>query len=175
MGWIILAAVATAVVAALVFIIIILQLIISADRNSNSAMEQIGLQIAKQYDAIMELLSLANEFSADECEEIIDTIKKTSSKIIESSSVSETLQREKILLQAVARLHETVEKYPEIKSNQQRLMNLDTVNSYDSSVKKYKLQYNENVKKLNGLISHFPGAIFAKIMHIDKRDGKFDI
>lgn len=175
MGWIILALVAAAVLAALIFVIIILQLIVSADKKSSEAMSQIGQQIAKQYDAIMDLLSLANDFSADECADILDTIKKTSSKIIESSNVSDAVQREKILSQAVARLHETIEKYPEIKSNQQRLMNLDTVNSYDNSVKKYKMQYNENAERLNKLVSHFPGAVFARAMHIGKRDGKFDI
>lgn len=175
MGWIILSAVAAIVLALLILVIIILHLLVSADKKSKLAMSQIGEKIAKRYDAIMNLLSLAEVYDKNECDEILSTIKKTSSKVINSSDVSDVVQREKILSQAVEKLHELIEKYPEIKSNQQYLMELDTANSYDNSVKKTKIEYNNNAEKLNTLTSVFPSSVFARIMHITRQEGRFDL
>ena len=47
---------------------------------------------------------------------------------------------------------------------------MDSVNSYEKSVRASRLVYNDSVTKLNRAIRMFPTSVAASMLHIEKRD-----
>ena len=62
------------------------------------------------------------------------------------------------------------ENYPDIKANQNYMKTMDSVNSYENSVRQARLIYNDSVTKLNRSIRMFPRSIIAGMMGFHARD-----
>ena len=62
------------------------------------------------------------------------------------------------------------EQYPDLKANQNYIKAMDSVNSYESSVRSSRLIYNDSVTKLNRAVRMFPASIVAGMFGFKQRD-----
>lgn len=139
------------------------------DENINNSMSQIGVQLSSRWDALTALLDLTKGYAEHEYKTISDTIKMRTS-INASSSAKDVNEQENILTEAMGRIMAVAEAYPDLKSNENYIKTMDSVNAYEETVRKARLVYNDSVTKLNREIRMFPTSIAAGILGIRSRD-----
>lgn len=133
--------------------------LVAMDENINNAMSQIGVQLSSRFDALSALLDLTKGFAAHESETLIETIKARRSAITAKSSVDEVQQQEDVISDALGRISLVVEKYPELKANENYLKCMNAVDSYEKMVRTSRLIYNDSVTRLNRTIRMFLPAL----------------
>ncbi len=67
-------------------------------------------------------------------------------------------------------LNVVVERYPELKANEQFNKGIDNVNLYENQVRMSRMVYNDSVTKFNQLIRQFPDSIVASMLHFVPRE-----
>ena len=143
--------------------------LVAMDENINNAMSQIGVQLSSRWDALTALLELTKGYSEHEYKTISDTIKMRTS-INAKSTAADVNAQENILLDTMGKIMAVAEGYPELKANENYIKTMDSVNSYEETVRKSRLVYNDSVTKLNRTIRMFPTSIAAGILGIKSRD-----
>ena len=168
-GWIVLGVIAALVIIIILWIISAQRSLAAMDENVNNAMSQIGVQLSSRWDALTALLDLTKGYAEHEYKTISDTIKMRTS-INSKSTASDVNAQENILTEAMGKIMAVAENYPDIKANQNYMKTMDSVNSYENSVRQARLIYNDSVTKLNRSIRMFPRSIIAGMMGFHARD-----
>jgi len=143
--------------------------LVAMDENINNAMSQIGVQLSSRWDALTALSDLTKAYAEHEYKTISDTIKMRTS-ISSNSTADDVNKQENIFTEAMGKIMAVAESYPELKANETYIKTMDSVNSYEETVRKSRLVYNDSVTKLNREIRMFPTSIAASILHIESRD-----
>ncbi len=143
--------------------------LVTMDENVNNAMSQIGVQLSSRWDALTALLDLTKGYAEHEYKTISDAIKMRTS-INARSTAKEVNEQENMLVEAMGKIMAVAEAYPELKANENYIKIMDSVNSYEETVRKARLVYNDSVTKLNRAIRMFPTSIAASFLRIDSRD-----
>lgn len=73
------------------------------------------------------------------------------------------------LSSALSRLLVTVERYPDLKSNQNFLKLQDELTSTENTIQTARTRYNEQIKPYNVHVSTFPNTLLAGILNFDKK------
>jgi LemA protein len=73
------------------------------------------------------------------------------------------------LSSALSRLLVTVERYPDLKSNQNFLKLQDELTSTENTIQTARTRYNEAIKPYNIHVKEFPNSIFAGIFGFDAK------
>ena len=166
MGILILAVV---VVLLIMWFIFVQRKLVVMDENINNSMSQIGVQISSRWDALTALLDLTKGYAEHEYKTLSDTIKMRTS-ISSKSSAKDVNEKENILTEAMGKIMAVAESYPELKSNENYIKTMDSVNEYEKMVRQSRLIYNDSVTKLNREIRMFPTSIVAGVLNIRSRD-----
>lgn len=143
--------------------------LVAMDENINNAMSQIGVQLSSRWDALTALSDLTKGYAEHEYKTISDTIKMRTSISSKSSAEDVNLQ-ENIIADAMGKIMAVAESYPELKANENYIKTMDSVNSYEETVRKSRLVYNDSVTKLNRAIRMFPTSVAAAMLRITARD-----
>lgn len=72
---------------------------------------------------------------------------------------------------ALSRLLVTVERYPDLKANQNFLKLQDQLESIENDIRKSHRDFNEAIADYNNSVRRFPGSILASIFGFDRREG----
>lgn len=73
------------------------------------------------------------------------------------------------LSSALSRLLVTVERYPDLKANQNFLKLQDELTSTENTIQTARTRYNEQIKPYNVHVSTFPNTLLAGILNFDKK------
>ncbi|ULC59175.1 LemA family protein [Flaviramulus sp. BrNp1-15] len=73
------------------------------------------------------------------------------------------------LSSALSRLLVTVERYPELKANQNFLKLQDELTSTENTIQTARTRYNEAIKPYNIHVNEFPNSILAGILNFDEK------
>ena len=139
------------------------------DENINNSMSQIGVQLSSRWDALTALVDLTKGYSEHEYKTISDTIKMRTS-INAKSTAADVNEQENVLTETLGKIMAVAENYPELKANENYQKTMDSVNSYEETVRKSRLVYNDSVTKLNRAIRMFPTSLAAGVLGIKSRD-----
>ncbi len=167
MPWIILIAV---VVILVLWFISAQRSLVKLDENVNNALSQIGVQLSSRFDALTALLDLTKGYAAHESETLLNTVKARRSVITSSSTAGEVDAQENVITEALGRINAIAEQYPDLKANQNYMETMNSVNSYEKSVRQSRLIYNDSVTKLNRKLRMFPTNIAGNMLGIKQRD-----
>ena len=157
------------IIAGVIIVLIILWLISTQrrltvlDENINNAMSQIGVQQQSRFDALTALLELTKGYAAHESQTLAGVITA-------SSTAGEADAQENLITEAMGKINAIAEQYPDLKANQNYIKTMDSVNSYESSVRSSRLIYNDSVTKLNRAVRMFPASIVAGMFGFKQRD-----
>ena len=159
-----------AIVAILVLWVISVQRkLVKQEEICKNGLSQIGVQQTSRWDALKALAELTKGYSDYEYKTMTDTIAQRRPITANSTSADANAQ-ESLFTQAMSHLNVVVEKYPELKANENYIKTMDSVNTYTDQVRMSQMVYNDSVTKFNQLIRQFPDSIVASLFHFVPRE-----
>ena len=159
-----------AIVAILVLWVISVQRkLVKQEEICKNGLSQIGVQQTSRWDALKALAELTKGYSDYEYKTMTDTIAQRR-PITASSTSADANAQESLFAQAMQHLNVVVEKYPELKANENYIKTMDSVNMYTNQVRMSQMVYNDSVTKFNQLIRQFPDSIVASLFHFVPRE-----
>ena len=162
--------IAIVIVALLVLWVISVQRkLVNADELCQNAMSTIGVQQESRWDALTGMVELIKSYNEHEYNTLRDVIAQR--RPIDGNSTAEQADAQEALMGKVAAgINVVVEKYPELKANENYAKAMDAVDKYTNMVRTSKMVYNDTATKYNKLIRQIPDSIVASLFHFEKRD-----
>ena len=143
--------------------------LVNQDELCKNAMSTIGVQQESRWDALTGMVELIKSYNEHEYNTLRDVIAQRR-QIDGNSTAEEADAQENLMGQVAARLNVVVEKYPELKANENYATAMDAVDKYTNMVRTSKMVYNDTATKYNKLIRQIPDSIVASLFGFKTRD-----
>ena len=154
-------------------ILIVLALIFAGLYNSlvgkrnqvKNAWSQIDVQLKRRYDLIPNLVETVKGYMQHERDtlEAVTKARNAAQQAAAGGGVGQRAQAEGELSSALARLLVVVERYPELKANQNFLSLQEELTATENRISFSRQFYNDSVLKYNNQIQMFPSNIVANM------------
>jgi LemA protein len=141
--------------------------------NVEAQLKQVDNQLQRRYDLIPNLVNTVKGYAKHE-KEVFTNIADARSRLAQAGSLREKASANNQLDSALSRLLVVVERYPELKANEQFNRLSNNLEGTENRLAVERMRYNELVKQYNTKIQLFPGNIFAGMMGFTKLD-YFDV
>ena len=164
-AWVILALLAFA----LVWLILIYNGLVSLRNDVQSSWKQIDVQLKRRHDLIPNLVSTvkgAMEFEQDTLEKVIFA----RAKAVSAGTPASKAEAENMLTQALGRLFAVMEKYPDLKSNQNVMQLQEELTSTENRIAFARQLYNDLVANYRTKLQVFPNSIVSSMMNFRSED-----
>lgn len=143
--------------------------LVTLDESVNNSWAQVENQLQRRYDLIPNLVETVKGYAAHEREVLIEVTNARAS-VGRAKTPAEVMQANNQLTSALARLLVVVERYPDLKANQNFIRLQDELAGTENRIAVERRRYNESVRGLNQKIRSFPTVIFASVFGFQKRD-----
>lgn len=142
---------------------------VELNENVSEAWGNVQTSYQRRNDLIGNLVNTvqgAADFERNTLKDVIEARAKATSTTIDPSNITpEQLeqfnQAQGELSGALSRLLVTVERYPDLKSNQNFLKLQDELTSTENTIQTARVRYNEAIKPFNNHVKTFPNSILA--------------
>jgi Uncharacterized conserved protein len=144
--------------------------LVAADEGVKSAWSQVQNQYQRRYDLIPNLVETVKGFAKQEKEVLIGVTEarasvgqmKVTPEVLNNPQAFQNFQKAQDgLSSALSRLMVVVEKYPELKSNQNFLELQSQLEGTENRIAVERRRFNEIVQDFNSMIKSFPTKIIA--------------
>jgi LemA protein len=144
--------------------------IVTADELVKNSWGQVENQYQRRYDLIPNLVETVKGFAKQEKEVLIGVTEarasvgqvKVSPQMLQNPNAFQQFQKAQDGLgSALSRLMVVVEKYPDLKSNQNFLDLQSQLEGTENRIAVARMRYNEQVQTFNVQIRRFPGSLVA--------------
>jgi LemA protein len=144
--------------------------IVTADEGVKSAWSQVENQYQRRYDLIPNLVETVKGFAKQEKEVLVGVTEarasvgqmKVSPEVLRDPQAFQNFQQAQDGLgAALSRLMVIVEKYPDLKSNQNFLDLQSQLEGTENRIAVERRRFNEIVQEYNVMIRRFPASIIA--------------
>jgi LemA protein len=147
------------------------------DENVTNAWSQVENQYQRRADLIPNLVNTVKgyaEFEQETLTQVIEARAKATSMNITAENLNEQTmaqfeQAQEGLRSALARLMVVVEKYPDLKANQNFLELQAQLEGTENRISNERMKFNETTKTYNVYIRKFPANFFANIYGFDQK------
>jgi LemA protein len=164
------------VIVAVVVVIILLFLwgsyngLVNARNLVKNAWAQIDVQLKRRYDLIPNLVETVKGYKNFEREtlEAVTKARTAAQTASTSSDVAARSAAEGELSGALSRLMVVVEKYPDLKANQNFLALQEELTSTENKISFSRQAYNDQVLQYNNKTQQFPSTIVAGMFNFKK-------
>ena len=159
-----------AIIALLVLWVISVQRkLVNQDELYQNAMSTIGVQQESRWDALTGMVELIKSYNEHEYNTLRDVIAQR--RPIDGNSTAEEVDAQETLLGQVAgRLSVVVERYPELKANENYAKAMEAVDKYTNMVRTSKMVYNDTATKYNKMIRQIPDNLVASLFGFKIRE-----
>ena len=148
---------------------------VDLEQNSKTAWSNVESAYQRRADLIPNLVSTVKGYAAHEKETLEGVIKAraeaTKTTIDPTNITPENMaafqKAQEGLSGALSRLLVTVERYPELKANQNFLKLQDELASTENQILTARTRYNEAIKPFNNHVKTFPNVILAGFLNFD--------
>ena len=123
---------------------------------------QIDVQLRRRFDLIPNLVETVKGYAAHE-KETLENVTMWRSRVSSAQTTEEAIDANAGLGGALGRLLVTMEKYPELKANQNFLKLQDELKQIEDKIAYARQFYNDAVQKYNVLVKRFPSNIVASM------------
>ena len=141
--------------------------LVTLDEGVKEAWAQVETQLQRRYDLIPNLVETVKGFASQE-KEVFIKVTEARSKVAGAGTVAEKIDANNQLTAALSRLLVVVERYPELKSNQNFIRLQDELAGTENRIAVARRRYNEAVKAYNVAIRSFPSNLIAKAFNFEK-------
>jgi LemA protein len=143
--------------------------LITLEETIDASWAEIDNQLKRRSDLIPNLVATVKGFATQE-REVFTQIAEARSKLAGATTVGETAQGYNELQSALSRLLVIVERYPELKSNENFIRLQDELAGTENRIAVARRRYNDNVRAFNTKIRRFPSSIVANMLGLVKRE-----
>ncbi len=130
---------------------------------------QIDVQLKRRHDLIPNLVETVKGYMAHE-KDTLERVIKARTQAIDASSIKDKAQAENFLTQTLRSLFAVVERYPDLKANQNVLKLQDELTSTENKIAFARQYYNDEVGRFNTKIQIVPTNIVAAIGGFAKKE-----
>lgn len=142
---------------------------VTLDEGVKSAWGQVETQLQRRMDLISNYVETVKGFAAQE-KEVLVQVTEARSKVAGAGSIPEKIQANNQLTSALSRLMVVVERYPDLKSNQNFMALQDELAGTENRISVARMRYNEAVKAYNVSIRRFPQNIIANMFNFERAE-----
>lgn len=157
-----------AIVVGLWFMVTYNSLVASKVRVDNG-WSQIDVQLKRRHDLIPNLVEAVKGYMTYE-KETLEKVIKARSQAVDASTIKDKSQAENFLTQTLRSLFAVVERYPDLKANQNVLKLQEELTSTENKISFARQYYNDEVARFNTMILVVPANIVATTVGFTKKD-----
>ena len=159
-----------AIIALLVLWVISVQRkLVGQDELCQNAMSTIGVQQESRWDALTGMVELIKSYNEHEYNALKDVIAQRQ-QINGNSTAEQADAQENLMNQVASRINVVVERYPDLKANENYAKAMEAVDTYTNMVRTSKMVYNDTATKYNKLIRQIPDSIVASLFGFKTRE-----
>ena len=133
---------------------------VKMDVAIKAAWSQVENQLQRRYDLIPNLVETVKGYAKQEKDVLVE-VTNARSKVGGAGTIPDKIAANNQLTGALSRLMVVVEKYPDLKSNQNFMKLQDELAGTENRIAVERMRYNEAVKVYNEAIRSFPANILA--------------
>ncbi len=134
-----------------------------------NALSQIDVQLKRRYDLIPNLVETVKGYMQHE-RGTLESVIKARSQAIDAKGLKDKAQAENFLSQTLRSLFAVVERYPDLKANQNVLKLQEELTSTENKIGFARQYYNDETGRYNTLIQMVPVNIVAGTMNFTKKE-----
>jgi LemA protein len=133
---------------------------VKMDMAIKTAWSQVENQLQRRYDLIPNLMETVKGYAKQEKDVLVE-VTNARAKVGGAGNIPDKIAANNQLTGALSRLMVVVEKYPDLKSNQNFLKLQDELAGTENRIAVERMRYNETVKVYNEAIRSFPANMLA--------------
>ena len=130
------------------------------DEAVKASWSQVENQLQRRYDLIPNLVETVKGYAAHE-KEVLTEVTNARSRVGGAATVDEKIKANNELTGALSRLLVVVERYPDLKANQNFIRLQDELAGTENRIAVERRRYNEAVQAYNVAIRSFPANLLA--------------
>ena len=134
-----------------------------------NAWSQIDVQLKRRHDLIPNLVEAVKGYISHE-RQTLESVTRARLQAIDASGLKDKMQAENLLTQSLRSLFAVVERYPDLKANQNVLALQDELTSTENRISFARQFYNDQAARLNTAIESVPTNIIAGMGDFRKVD-----
>jgi len=134
--------------------------LVRLDEGVKASWSQVENQLQRRYDLIPNLVETVKGYAKYE-KEVLTEVTNARARVGQAGSVPDKIAANNELSGALSRLLVVVERYPDLKANQNFLRLQDELAGTENRIAVERRRYNEAVKELNVKSRSFPANIVA--------------
>ena len=143
--------------------------LVRLDEGIKGAWAQVENQLQRRYDLIPNYVETVKGYARFE-KDVLLSVTEARAKVGAARDVKEKIDANNELSSALSRLLVVVERYPELKANQNFLRLQDELAGTENRIAVERRRYNEAVKTYNVKIRSFPTNILAGMFGFGRAD-----
>jgi LemA protein len=133
---------------------------VGLDQTVKTSWAQVENQLQRRYDLIPNLVETVKGYAKQEKDVMVE-VTNARAKVGGAGNVPDKISANNELSGALSRLMVVVEKYPDLKSNQNFMHLQDELAGTENRIAVERMRYNEAVKDYNQTIKSFPANLLA--------------
>jgi LemA protein len=136
-----------------------------------SAWSQIDVQLKRRHDLIPNLVESVKGYIAHERQTLENVIKaRTQAVSVSASDLKGKAQAENFLTQTLRSLFAVVERYPDLKANQNVMALQEELTSTENRISFARQFYNDQAQRLNTAVESVPTNVVANLTRFTRAD-----
>jgi len=142
--------------------------LVALDEGVNAAWSQVENQLQRRYDLIPNLVNTVKGYAAHE-KDVLISVTEARSKVGSAKTISGKMAANSQLTSALGRLMVVMEKYPDLKANQNFMALQSQLEGTENRISVERRRYNEAVRLYNTAIRRFPASLAASLFHFERK------
>lgn len=160
---------AVVILAAVIWFFSTYNLLIRLKVRVENAWSQIDVQLKRRHDLIPNLVEAVKGYMSYE-KETLEKVIKARAQAIDASNIKDKIQAENMLTQTLRSLFAVVERYPELKANQNVLQLQGELTSTENKIAFARQYYNDETRLFNTKIQTVPTNIVAGMANMRQKE-----
>lgn len=129
--------------------------------NRKNAFANIDVQLRQRYDLVPQLVSTVKGYAAHE-REVLERVTQARAAAMGAGSIDEKIKADNALTQALAGLKVSVERYPDLKANQNFMQLQGELADIENKLAAVRRFFNSATRELNNAVETFPACLVAR-------------
>jgi LemA protein len=143
--------------------------LVSERESVDSAWSEVDNQLQRRNDLIPNLVNTVKGFAQQE-KEVLTKVTEARSRVAGAGTPRESIEASNQLSGALSRLLVVVERYPELKSDQNFIRLQDELAGTENRLAVARKRYNDAVRAFNTTVKRFPTNFIASLFGFEARD-----